>query len=167
MQSMSRFETMLERLIAQRNCIDYAVGAVGSIEGPVLEFGLGKGRTYDHLRKRLPDRQIFVFERSANAQSASVRDSDHLVTGDIRELLPRLAHRFAKRVVLIHADIGTGNYGDNAALARVLADWIPELIKPGGIVIANRREMRFRGSRPLALPPDTAPGHCYMFTANG
>ena len=32
-------------------------------DGPVIELGLGNGRTYDHLRERLPGRRIIAFDR--------------------------------------------------------------------------------------------------------
>ena len=60
---MSRLERFIRRLRAQRACPDAAESLVRDLEGPVLEFGLGNGRTYDHLRQRFPDREIFVFER--------------------------------------------------------------------------------------------------------
>ena len=34
------------------------------MEGPVLELGLGNGRTFDHLRERLPGRRIVAFDRA-------------------------------------------------------------------------------------------------------
>ena len=51
-------------MIAQRECLNWAAEAVAGVAGPVLELGLGNGRTYDHLRERLPEREIYVFERA-------------------------------------------------------------------------------------------------------
>ena len=50
---MSRLESFIRRLDAQRLCLDWAAGAVVERPGAVLELGLGNGRTYDHLRARL------------------------------------------------------------------------------------------------------------------
>ena len=59
----NRLEQMIRRLTAQRNCLEFAAEMVAGLPGPVLEFGLGKGRTYDFLRERFSEREIFVFER--------------------------------------------------------------------------------------------------------
>ncbi|MDX1738439.1 MAG: class I SAM-dependent methyltransferase, partial [Alphaproteobacteria bacterium] len=60
---MSRLDSVIRRLEAQRACLNSAAELVGARVGHVLELGLGNGRTYDHLREILPDREIFVFER--------------------------------------------------------------------------------------------------------
>ena len=60
---MSRLDSMIGRLMAQRACLDWVASAIGGLPGPVLEIGLGNGRTYDHLRGRLPQREIHVFDR--------------------------------------------------------------------------------------------------------
>ena len=61
---MTRLDSAIRRLEAQRACLDRAAALVRGVPGPVLELGLGNGRTYDHLRARLPGRDIFVFERA-------------------------------------------------------------------------------------------------------
>ncbi len=60
---MSRLDSFIRRMLAQRACLNWAAEAVAGIAGPVLELGLGNGRTYDHLRELLPEREIYVFER--------------------------------------------------------------------------------------------------------
>ena len=59
---MSRLDSMIRRLMAQRACLDAVTEMIRTLPGPILEIGLGNGRTYDHLRKRLPERSIFVFD---------------------------------------------------------------------------------------------------------
>ena len=85
---MSRLERMIERLSTQRACLDRAVTMVADLPGPVLEVGLGKGRTYDHLRHTLPGREIFVFDRDIHAPESCVPDSPYLYLGDFAETLP-------------------------------------------------------------------------------
>ena len=58
---MSRLDSMIRRLTAQRICIDLALDFISDVDGPVLELGLGNGRTYDHLREHSEGREIFVF----------------------------------------------------------------------------------------------------------
>ena len=67
---MSRLDSFIRRLEAQRACLDLAARRSPICRGPVLELGLGNGRTYDHLRELLPLREIFVFERDVRAHPA-------------------------------------------------------------------------------------------------
>ena len=60
---MSRLDLFIDRMLSQRACIDHAVQRIADMPGPVLELGLGNGRTYHHLRERLPKREICVFDR--------------------------------------------------------------------------------------------------------
>ncbi len=88
---MSRLDSVIRRLRAQRACLQRAAEMIRDLPGPVLELGLGNGRTYDHLRQTLPDREIFVFEREVAADPDCVPDAAHLLLGDIRETLPAAA----------------------------------------------------------------------------
>ena len=53
---VSRLDSFIRRLQAQRACLEVAIARIADLPGPVLEFGLGNGRTYDHLRELLPTR---------------------------------------------------------------------------------------------------------------
>ena len=55
---MSRLDSFIRRALAQRECLANAARRITDIEGPVIELGLGNGRTYDHLRRILPEREI-------------------------------------------------------------------------------------------------------------
>ena len=47
---MTPLDSFIRRLTAQRDILNAIIDLVEEVEGPVLEFGLGNGRTYDHLR---------------------------------------------------------------------------------------------------------------------
>ncbi len=64
---MSRLDSFIRRLEAQRRCLEMGARHIAALPGPVLELGLGHGRTYDHLRQILPAREIYVFERALAA----------------------------------------------------------------------------------------------------
>ena len=68
---MSRLDSFIRRVTAQRTVLDHVCGLVEALEGPVLELGLGNGRTYDHLRALFPGRDIYVFERTVAGKSVS------------------------------------------------------------------------------------------------
>jgi S-adenosylmethionine-dependent methyltransferase len=136
---VTRLESAIRRLSAQRDLLDWAARDVGSRKGIVVELGLGNGRTYDHLRKRLPGHRIIVFERSVAAHPDCIPPSDCLVLGDIRETLPAfVADGHAGTAVLIHADIGTGDTAASDALAAALSPAIEALLSPGGLLVADR-----------------------------
>ena len=159
---MSRLDISIRRLEAQRACLDRVAEDIRSLSGPVIELGLGNGRTYDHLRELLPGREIFVFERDVAAHPDCIPDDDHLYRGDFHDTLPAAAERFAGQVALVHADIGSANLERDARLAAFVAGHLPVLLRPGGIV-ASDRDVGFEGARPLALPKGLAPGVYHLF----
>src|ERR1051325_2849715 len=117
---MSRLDSFIRRIEAQRACLNRAADLIRGIEGIVLELGLGNGRTYDHLRALFPNREIFVCERRVAAHPDCVPPAEFLILGDMRETLPRLRGRFGGRVALTHFDAGTGDAAANLALAMDL-----------------------------------------------
>jgi hypothetical protein len=135
---MSRLDSFIRRLEAQRACLGHAAAQIRGIAGPVLEFGLGNGRTYDHLRELLPEREIFVFEREVKAHPDCIPDSAHLILGDVRRTLPQAHRRLPGPAVLAHTDVGTGDAARNAELATWLAAALPPLLAPGAWVVSDQ-----------------------------
>src|SRR3546814_3471174 len=106
---VSRLDSALRRLQAQRDCLGLAVRLVRDLPGPVFELGLGNGRTYDHLREACPDREIYVFDRQVAAHADCIPDAEHLFEGPVEDTLDRVHDRFAGSVALAHADLGSGD----------------------------------------------------------
>ena len=92
---MSRLDSMIRRLTIQRASLDWAMAQVAGLKGPVLEFGLGNGRSYDHLREHLPNRDIYVFDRHVAAHPDCIPPADRMILGDFKETAPEAAKRFA------------------------------------------------------------------------
>lgn len=130
----SRLESFIRRLEAQHEVLDQACRLIASIDGPVLELGLGNGRTFDHLRARLPNRRIVAFDRALAAHGSSVPGEGDLCLGEIREEAARFV---GQGTALVHADIGTG-YDDKDAITLT---WLPgltaSLLVPGGIAASG------------------------------
>jgi len=160
---MSRLDSFIRRLEAQRACLDLATTLIDDVPGPVLELGLGNGRTYDHLRERLPDRDIFVFDRRVAAHPACTPPPDRLILGDLRQTLAT-ATRFRGRVALAHMDVASGDVPASLALARELAPHLAELMRPDGIVVSEP-PLTVAGWTPLALPDGIAPGRYHLYRA--
>ena len=159
---MSRLDSAIRRLQAQRACLDRAVAMIADRPGPALELGLGNGRTYDHLREHLGGREIYVFERQVMAHPDSQPDAAHLILGDVLETLPGALERIGAPAVLAHLDIGTGAQAENAALAARLAPMLVTLLADGAVV-ASDQALAAPGLAPLPLPDGVAPGRYFMY----
>ena len=159
---MSRLDSFIRRLEAQRACLDWAARLVAELPGPVLEVGLGNGRTYDHLRARLPGRAIFAFDRQIAAHPDCIPPAGFQVIGDFRETLPDAARRIGEPAALIHADLGTGDDAASAALAQSIAPILVGLLSPGGVLTGDQ-EMADDRLAPLALPPGVAAGRYRLY----
>ncbi|MBJ6124912.1 class I SAM-dependent methyltransferase [Microvirga splendida] len=135
---MTRLDSVIRRLTAQRDLLNWAAGEIGPT-GLVLELGLGNGRTYDHLRTKLPGREIYAFERSPAAHPDCYPPEGYLIVGDIFETLPIFIERVGQgSAALIHTDIGTGDEAANRQLALRLSPLLDSLLQPGGLLIADR-----------------------------
>lgn len=135
---MSRLESFIRRLEAQRSCIDFAARPGHLPNGPIFELGLGNGRTYDHLRTVFHTREVFVFDRKVDPHPDCVPDARHLILGEIAETLPRVAPRFRGQVALVHLDISTGDAAADRATTAMLAPLIDELATPGAMVASDQ-----------------------------
>lgn len=158
---MSRLESFILRLKAQRNCLNAAVELIAGLEGPVLELGLGNGRTYDHLRALFPDREIFVFERQPAPHPDCLPDPAHLIVGELEATLPTAASLLPAPAALVHSDIGSHDAARDARLAGWLATVLPSLTRAGAIVAADRH-LPSADLIPLPLP-EGAPNGSYFF----
>ncbi|WP_230532465.1 class I SAM-dependent methyltransferase [Microvirga roseola] len=135
---MTRLDSAIRRLTAQRDLLNWATEVIAPT-GLVLELGLGNGRTYDHLRTRLPGREIYAFERSPAAHPDCIPPDGYLIVGDIFDTLPSFIARFGKgSAALVHTDIGTGDEDANRILALRLSPLLDSLLQPGGLLLADR-----------------------------
>lgn len=147
---------MIARLTTQRVCLDHAALALADVSGGVLEVGLGKARTFDHLRALFPDRALYAFDFEVHAPKRLVPPQDSLFLGDFRETLPAALNALGRSAALVHADLGSRDREADARLAAEVAPMIDALLVPGGMVLTDRA-MDSAGWTAEALP-DTAPG---------
>jgi len=131
---MSRLDSFIRRVTAQRDCLDHVAALLDGMDGPVLELGLGNGRTFDHLRERLPGRRIVAFDRKLAAHRNSTPPPDDLVLGEIAETAAAFAGIGA---ALVHADIGTGYEDKDAVTLSWLPGLVARLLRQGGIAASG------------------------------
>ena len=159
---MSRLDSAIRRVTAQRACLDYAIDMVSDVAGPVLELGLGNGRTYDHLREKLPAREIFVFEREVMAHPDSRPDDGHLILGDLRASLPGALARIGRPAALVHVDIGSGDGVTTAEIAAFIGRALPPLLAAGAHVVSDQ-PLALAGARSAALPAGVAANRYFIY----
>lgn len=136
--SESRLERMIARLVTQRALLDHVAGLVGDRPGPVLEIGLGKGRTYSHLEKRFHARTIWAFDFEVHAPAHSRPADERIITGDFRESLQSCWPTIDAAPVFVHADIGTESRKADADLARFVGSAIADHLAAGGYLMGDR-----------------------------
>jgi hypothetical protein len=159
---VSRLDSFIRRLKAQRACLNLAADLIRELEGEVLELGLGNGRTYDHLRELFPDRAVYVCERRIAAHPDCVPPPALLLLGDMRETLPSARVWLAARVALAHLDPGTGDVVSSKALADELAPLIVPLLRPGGVLVSEPA-LAVGELSPLPLPERVEPGRYNLY----
>lgn len=162
---MSRLDSAIRRLQAQRACLDMAVALSADVPGPVLEVGLGNGRTFDHLRQAMPGRSIFAFDRQVAAHPDCVPPPELLFLGDVRETLGKVLARTGQPAALIHADIGSGVEADTRALVDSIAPQLVTLLARGGILVSDQ-SIAHPGLTQLPLPDGVKPGRYHVYRRN-
>lgn len=156
---MSRLDSFIRRVTAQRDCLNHVASLLDGLDGPVIELGLGNGRTFDHLRERLPGRRVVAFDRHCAAHLSSVPAEGDLVLGEISETAQAFAGIGA---ALVHADIGTG-YADKDA---VTLGWLPDLaarLLRGGGIAASGLPLDHPSLARMELPPSVPKERYFLY----
>jgi hypothetical protein len=159
---VSRLDSFIRRLEAQRACLNLAAHLVRELDGDVLELGLGNGRTYDHLRQLFPDRKIYVCERRVAAHPDCIPPAELLLLGDMRDTLRPARQLLGGRIALAHLDPATGDLAASRALAAELAPLILPLLCPGGMFVSEPAIARDELSS-VPLPEGVAPGRYNLY----
>ena len=159
---MSRLDGFIARMQAQRDCLNFLADRIAKSPGPILEVGLGNGRTYDHLRTLFPRRDIYVFERKVAAHPDCIPPDDRLFLGDAHKSIPRALRRLGATAALIHTDLGTGVRRDNVAMGVWLGPALDTLAAKGCYVLANRALSVARWRR-LRNPPGVPKDRYFIY----
>jgi len=157
---MSRLDSAIRRLEAQRDCL--AVALTRAPDGAILEIGLGNGRTYDHLREIAPARDIWVIDREMNAHPDSAPPDAFFLQGEAEAMLDALHTRIGRSVALAHYDLGVGVPEHDIPLRAALSAPIARLLVPGALLVANGA---FEGMAQEPLPDGVAEGRYFIHRA--
>lgn len=162
MLSLSRLEKTLYRLQSQHACLAWAFEEIAGRPGVVVELGLGLGRTFDHLRRNLPGRDIYVFDRVNGAYADCQPVPELLFLGEIDETLPSLHDQLAGRVVLANSDLGSFDRESNRRVAQTSSRLLPPIMAPGGLVMSDL-PLALDGFDDVPLPAGAEPDCYYLY----
>ena len=162
---MSKLDSFIRRMKAQRDCLNFAARKIAELPGPVLELGLGNGRTYDHLRELFSDRDIYVFDRRNAAYKDCTPPDDWMFLGEVTDTLSLAAERFGKTAAFVHIDLGTSDDKCNAELLTIVGPLLTPLVVSGGIIVSNFA-LSIDGWVKLAEPPEVKPGRYFLYQVN-
>jgi hypothetical protein len=137
MREMSRLESLLHRLQAQAACLDWTFREIEDLPGIIFELGLGHGRTHDHLRRHLPGREIYVFDREVDCYPDCEPDPARMILGELAETLPQAATRFAGQVAFVHSDVGSYDTAKNAAMSELVSRELPSALKRRALILSD------------------------------
>ena len=154
---MSRLDSAIRRLTSQKIALEWAARKATRMNGIILELGLCNGRTYDHLREILPNREIYVFEREIAAHPDCIPEENFQFLGDFRDSLPRAKKRLGANSVLAHLDIGTGEKQASQQLAEQIGPLVLGLMKRESIIVSDQELTAWSYMRidpPLNIPKD-------------
>ncbi len=151
---MSRLDSMLRRLTAQRDGLNWAAAKIADQKGDVLDMGLGNGRTYDHLREILPERRIWVMDRVLQCHPDSTPPEQDFLQGEAEPMLQKLASE-GHKIAMAHYDFGRGIKADDVAEAARLSPLIAQVMQPGGLLISGQPLVGFdQIEGPETIAPD-------------
>lgn len=164
MPVMSRLDFHIEQKIAQRDSIDLAARRLAGRPGWIVEFGLGRGRSYSHLAARFPDREIYCFDREHATNPGWGPPPERVVLGDLATVLadPAVQARFHQRVILAHLDLAWGDSTDTR-LHRLVIDRTRDWLLPGAWILSDRTVALEPGWALVSLPASEEVGYAHRF----
>ena len=155
---MSRLDSMLRRLSAQRDGLNWAAEQIAALQGDVLDMGLGNGRTYDHLREILPDRRIWVMDRVLQCHPSCIPPEQDFLQGEAEPMLDRLAAD-GTQFAMAHYDFGRGIKHEDVEEASRLSPLIARVMQPNGLIVSGQPLVGFE----QVSGPDTIARDRYLF----
>jgi len=134
---MSRLDSIMRRLSAQRDGLEWARDQTADLQGDALDMGLGNGRTYDHMREILPTRRIWVIDRVLQCHASCIPPDADFLQGEAEPMLARLAAQPVK-IALAHYDFGFGDEAKDIAEAARLSPAVAAVMAPRGIIVSGQ-----------------------------
>ena len=161
-KQISRLEKLYYRLEAQHICMAWAFEQIAKRPGIVFEIGLGHGRSFDHLRRYLPDREIYAFDRQVDSYPECTPRPERMIAGELSETLPEAAARFAGTVILAHSDIGSFSAEHNSMAPNAVSAHLPPALTEGALILSDL-PLSIPNTKRLPLPPGAREDRYYIY----
>ena len=165
MTQFTRLEKTYYRLQAQILCLNWAFEQIKSTPGVIIEIGLGLGRTYQHTRRYLPEREMVVFEREVHSYEDCTPPDNEIIVGDITSTLVENANRFKGKAALINSDVGSFDKKTNREKAAHLNQLLLPYLGNNTIVLSDL-ELDLQGCTTMALPGNARKNSYYLYKKN-
>lgn len=159
---MSRLDVLIQRMTAQRECLNFLLQRLAQKKGIVVELGLGSGRTYDHLRENLAGYPIYTFDYAIECHPSCQPPAEFAVLGEIGKTLPPFAAAHEGSAFLIHCDIGSKDPVRDEHLYQSLFPHLHRLSRPG-TTFASDRPLSFPGLREIPSPAGAGAWPYYLY----
>ena len=160
---MSRLDTMIRRMTAQRAGLSWAKEALGTaadgVPGDIVEVGLGAGRTYDFMREHFHDRKIWVIERTLEAHP-DYHPPAELLLDDAETGLARLA---GADLALVSYDLGVGDPKGDPELAAHFAPAMIATLRKDGLIVSTQPLPEFAELEPISQEEAGTIGRVFVF----
>ena len=127
-----------------------------------MEIGLGHGRTYQYIRRHLPDRELKVFEREVNSYEDCTPPDSELIIGDINSTLAANAINFKHNAALVNSDVGSFDKITNLEKAALVSKLIPAYLANNAIVLSDL-PLELEGCTALQLPGNARKDSYYLY----
>ncbi len=158
---MSRLESMMRRLSAQKIGLEWAIEATKDIAGDALEIGLGNGRSYDHLREKVTNRRVWVIDRQLQCHPSCVPPKEDFLQGEAEDMFAEMKKR-GMQISLAHYDFGIGVTERDEAEAARLSPMIKAVMAPDAIILSCQPLIGFTHIK----GPEGIPAGRYHFYRN-
>lgn len=135
---MSRLENLIYRFQVQKSHLDRAVRYCSDQKGIVLEIGLGSGRSFDHLREKMSERDIFAFDHRVETHPGCEPAEHERVLGEVMETLPQFAQEHKDQAALIHIDVGSKKFEQDIDRYKSYLPSLKKLLKMGSVIVSDR-----------------------------
>ncbi|GAB4359923.1 MAG: hypothetical protein Kow00114_13200 [Kiloniellaceae bacterium] len=86
--------------------------------------------------------------------------------GPVYATLAAARDRFAGRVALVHADLGSGRAAVDARTAASVSAALPPLMAAGGVIVSDQ-ELSLPDAEALPLPAGVRAGRYFMYRVRG
>jgi hypothetical protein len=156
---MSRLDSNIRRLKAQRDILNYLAEVDVIPPGVFVELGLGNGRTFDHIREKFPGCRIIAFDRAMGAHGDSLPQGDDLVLGEISQTGKAY---YGMGAAMVHADIGTGYVDRDARTLMWLPEMVASMLMPGGIGVSGL-PLEHAALQPMTLPDGVPQDRYFLY----